>query len=269
MNELVRRQEPMAVVCLIMGSLPYLVWMWLNVEQVISPDFDGRVNFGMYHGWTVLFLLIGNLFWLIPTLFIAAVARFNIANSNGTLYGKGKIILGVLALFAPLLSLFTMEWADTFAKPKYHLTGIGNTATGVVVGNLVIVFVFSAAYLFWANRETTKPLKLLVLSSFRPDSQSIFEDKNIKELDLEYATAYLKRGIAHAQMGQFKHAIDEYNRAIELDGGNAYAYLQRGNSLYGLSQYQQAILDYDQVIKINPDLGRAYFERGMAYQALG
>ena len=63
-------------------------------------------------------------------------------------------------------------------------------------------------------------------------------------------------------------AIKYYTRAIELVPELAEAYYNRGLAYADLGQYKQAIKDYDRAIELNPEDAEAYYNRGLGYLML-
>lgn len=79
-----------------------------------------------------------------------------------------------------------------------------------------------------------------------------------------FAEAYLYRGIAKNETGDFEGAIRDLNITIELDPAfSDQAHFFRGNSNAGLNRFREAIDDYTLAIYKNPDY-LAFFKRGMA-----
>jgi protein O-mannosyl-transferase len=76
--------------------------------------------------------------------------------------------------------------------------------------------------------------------------------------------AYQYRGIAYGQTGQYRLAIDDFNKALNV---NKYykGYNNRGFAYANLGLYQQAIEDYNEAIHLQPDYVKAYYNRGHAY----
>ena len=81
--------------------------------------------------------------------------------------------------------------------------------------------------------------------------------------------AYNNRGVVYKGLGNYRQAIEDYNRAIEIKPDYAEAYNNRGNAYNGLGNYRQAIEDYNRAIEIKPDYADAYNNRGIAYNSLG
>ena len=123
------------------------------------------------------------------------------------------------------------------------------------------------------------------------------------ELDPELATAYLNRGNAYDNLGEYEKAIADYDRplswtpiwrwpttigawpiatwastrkpsptcdrAIELDPELVLAYNNRGYAYAALGEYEKAIADCDQAIELDPEMAMAYSNRGGTYLNLG
>jgi tetratricopeptide (TPR) repeat protein len=81
--------------------------------------------------------------------------------------------------------------------------------------------------------------------------------------------AYFNRGYEYDNLGNYRQAIEDYNRAIEIKPGYADAYNNRGVAYRGLSNYRQAIEDYNRAIEIKPGYADSYYNRGVTYTYLG
>ncbi|MDR0872396.1 MAG: tetratricopeptide repeat protein [Prevotellaceae bacterium] len=82
------------------------------------------------------------------------------------------------------------------------------------------------------------------------------------------AEEYLNKGIKFYNNGDFKRAIENYDKAIETNPNDAIAYNNRGLAKYNLGDYQAAIDDYSKAIEINPNYVMAYNNMGVAYELL-
>ena len=83
------------------------------------------------------------------------------------------------------------------------------------------------------------------------------------------AEDFFDLGTAFYQQGEYKQAIERYDRAIKLNPKNTDAYNNRGAAKNDSGDYQGAIADYDKVIELNPKDAMAYSNRGAAKLALG
>ena len=77
--------------------------------------------------------------------------------------------------------------------------------------------------------------------------------------------AYLDRGEAYGQEGQFDKAIEEINKALEIDPQNANAFNDRGLAFWLKGDINSALVDYNKAIEINPSFAMAYNNRGLLY----
>ena len=85
------------------------------------------------------------------------------------------------------------------------------------------------------------------------------------ELGHNKAEAYIERGGAYADKGDFDCAIKDYNRAIRLDPNLAKAYIYRGTLYCAKGDYDKAIADYNQALRLKPNFADAYVNRGSAH----
>ncbi len=70
-------------------------------------------------------------------------------------------------------------------------------------------------------------------------------------------------------LGRYREAITNYNKALEINSDCHYAWNNRGNALYNLGRYREALASYDKAIEIQPDYHYAWNGRGNALKDLG
>lgn len=80
---------------------------------------------------------------------------------------------------------------------------------------------------------------------------------------------HYKQGNDYNELGQYKLAIEEYNKAIRVQSDYFPAYFNRGIIHSKLGHYQQAIEDYTEVIRLKPDYAEAYNNRSSIYLTQG
>lgn len=68
----------------------------------------------------------------------------------------------------------------------------------------------------------------------------------------EIAWAYGNRCWARTHKKQDQEAIEDCNISLRLDPANAFAYLNRGNAYYDLGNYAQAAADYRETLRLDP-----------------
>jgi DNA-binding helix-hairpin-helix protein with protein kinase domain len=87
----------------------------------------------------------------------------------------------------------------------------------------------------------------------------------------QISIAYYDQGNFHYKLGDYKGAIENFNRALLYNPNDANAYVNRGNARYEIAQhssnpvmeYQAAIADFDQALQLNPSAEEAYLSRGI------
>jgi tetratricopeptide (TPR) repeat protein len=83
------------------------------------------------------------------------------------------------------------------------------------------------------------------------------------------ANEFYERGKAKANLGKYKEAIYEFNRAIETDRKFAKAYNSRGVVKEIIGDYKGAMKDYSTAIDIEPGFYLAYYNRGLVKIFMG
>jgi tetratricopeptide (TPR) repeat protein len=78
------------------------------------------------------------------------------------------------------------------------------------------------------------------------------------------AIEYFNRGVDKYDLGDYRGAIADFNKAIEINPKYAEAYYNRGSAKGELADFKRAIADYSKVIEINPKDAEAYYYRGFA-----
>lgn len=75
------------------------------------------------------------------------------------------------------------------------------------------------------------------------------------------AAAYLARGDAQSEQGNYQQALADYSLAITRDPTSARAYNNRALAYQSLAQYDLALADFAMAIKLDPGYVRAYKNR--------
>jgi Flp pilus assembly protein TadD len=185
--------------------------------------------------------------------------------------------------YIPLIGLFIMAtWGiSEYSKSWRYRKEILFAASTVVFVSLSLVTWTQVRY--WQNSFTVFEHALRVtdnnftayygrgtvflnLGNYR---QAIEDYDKVVEINPKYAEAYNNRGTAYSNLGSYRQAIGDYDRAIEINPKYEKAYNNRGVASKHLGNYQQAIGDYDKAIEINPKYAEAYNNRGTAYSNLG
>lgn len=112
---------------------------------------------------------------------------------------------------------------------------------------------------FWSActaTETTPPLGLSVIS-LGPDKQILATDnpeETIAHLthallvDASDYEAWLARGEAYYQTGDYEAALADFNQALRLHPNNPFAYAGRGVVLKALGRDEEALQDFERAV---------------------
>ena len=95
-----------------------------------------------------------------------------------------------------------------------------------------------------ALQFVVKGTELLSQQTDRDNRSAISAFTRAVEISPEYAEAYVKRGLAHYRLGEYRKAIDDYTQTLSLNRYAADAYYSRGDAHRALGDYQRAIEDY-------------------------
>ncbi len=77
--------------------------------------------------------------------------------------------------------------------------------------------------------------------------------------------AWLNRGVAHAQLGNYQAAIADYNEAERLNPKLVDTYLNRGTAYEAIGMPARALKDYSEALKLRPSYPEAWYNRGNLY----
>jgi len=95
------------------------------------------------------------------------------------------------------------------------------------------------------------------------DSMDEFE----KALISNSPDALIGIGNCEFALGNFKEAIDLYEKAIEIDSNSAKAWYRKGNAFLLLNRSKEAIECFNQALDLKPGYAEAYANRELAQSA--
>lgn len=72
-------------------------------------------------------------------------------------------------------------------------------------------------------------------------------------------------GLVQLNLGNYRQAIENFDRAIQRQPRSASIYINRANAHLHLKDYQSALEDYTQAIQKNPSYSAAYYSRAAVY----
>lgn len=88
-------------------------------------------------------------------------------------------------------------------------------------------------------------------------------EDGLEQLNKDYSIGRNLAGLAKYKNGEYRAAIDYYDRAIRYDGNFAAAYNNRANAKYQLSWYDDAALDYERAIQLDQHYADAHSNPGI------
>lgn len=108
------------------------------------------------------------------------------------------------------------------------------------------------------------------MSETEENAESIIARCN-KQLDVapNDVTALIRRGLAHASMGDHRKAIVNFNLAIKHDPRSVDALHNRGNAWVSLGKLRKGIADLTKAIRLDPNSAVSYTSRGVAWSRKG
>ncbi len=234
----------------------YIAYMgktiWPNTLAVLYPHPERLIP------WQVL----GSVFLLIViTLLVIWRAKRSPYLATGWLWYIGTLVpvIGIVQVgsqamadrytYIPMIGLFIMlAWGvpDLLKKWK-HRKEILLASSALIILCLSIITWSQVGY--WQNNIT-------------------LYNQTLKITDNNWLI-YICRGYAHANLGNYRQAIEDFSRVIEIKPNERTTYFNRGTAHFSLGNYRQAIEDFNRAVEIKPDYQKAYNNRGLAHAHLG
>jgi lipoprotein NlpI len=100
-----------------------------------------------------------------------------------------------------------------------------------------------------------------------PHCTALVESRRLSQEDL--ASAFIFRGVAYTNKGDFDRAIQDFDQAIRLQPNRADAFNSMGMAIDYKRDYDRAIKNYDEAIRLKPDYADAFNNRGLVYEEKG
>ena len=90
-----------------------------------------------------------------------------------------------------------------------------------------------------------------------------------KSVDSKPELTYTNQGATYSKKGNYKEAIQEYDKAIKINPSYTTAYYNRSVAYTKTGQYDKAINDCNKVLQLDPKHANSYYTRGVSYWHLG
>ena len=133
---------------------------------------------------------------------------------------------------------------------------------------LILTFLCSPAISETAADWFMKADELWDGKKFSDPKKAIEYLNNAIKLQPNYTNAYISRGLAYDELGDYQRALEDYNQVLlpttNLDSLTK-SYDKRGVTYANLGKYNLAIDDFNKAISLKPDYADAYNNRGIVY----
>lgn len=85
----------------------------------------------------------------------------------------------------------------------------------------------------------------------------------------ELIGAYINRGVAFRNLGEYKRAIEDYSAALKYSPNDAMIYANRANARRELGELKTALSDADRAIAIDATRPASFYTRGAVLESAG
>jgi tetratricopeptide (TPR) repeat protein len=85
----------------------------------------------------------------------------------------------------------------------------------------------------------------------------------------QQAIAWARIGETESEMGEYKAAVVDYDRALELDPNMARTWGMRGLAKWLISKLEAAVVDYDRALELDPTMAWVWSNRGITNRLMG
>ncbi|MEQ9427067.1 MAG: tetratricopeptide repeat protein [Cyclobacteriaceae bacterium] len=92
------------------------------------------------------------------------------------------------------------------------------------------------------------------------ESESVYSD--LIEENPEFAEPYAQRGLSRYNSGDYRGALEDYNKAISINNQDHELFLNRGMIKEKLRDLAGAFKDYTSSVDLKPDYGKGFLNRG-------
>lgn len=111
-----------------------------------------------------------------------------------------------------------------------------------------------------------------ILNNMRGQYRRAIEDFN-KALELSGDNVdlqiYINRGVANMQDENYADAVTDFTEALMINPRNATSLNYRAFANYRMGNFNESISDFNKAIDLNPENAMSYYNRGMAHLRAG
>lgn len=142
-----------------------------------------------------------------------------------------------------------------------------NNSSPIIFIYLLVFMPFkSFSQNYWAKENFRKGEIELQLGNFKSAIQ--FYNKSIGTYK-DYTAAYFSRGKAYLELENIDKALEDFYKTIQLDNSHPDPYFYLGAIHYKEGKYNDAIIDFDKATEADSTFAIAYNYKAEAYRELG
>ena len=97
------------------------------------------------------------------------------------------------------------------------------------------------------------------------NKESLKASQQAAKLRPEWIETHINIGASSFALGDYKQAVDAYNKAIKIDSYSPDLYYSLGLSLEKIGRTDEEILAYKRAVALKPDFVNAFEKMGLAY----
>jgi len=263
----------------------YIRLIFLPLHQ--NLDYDYPISKSIFEAPTIIsFLFLSTILYSAKRLFLKyRVISFSIFWFFLTLLPESSFLPIKDVIFEHRLYLPLVGYSVFLVSGLYYLLGKNTIGMMIVLAMIITGYsvltyernkVWKDEYTLWNDviRQSPNKARAYLNRGCAFYNQGNF-DKSVSDynkaiqLKTDVNVVYYVQGCILDKQGNFTKAIADYNQAIKLDPKNVDAYYNRGNVYYKQGNFAQAILDYNEAIVLNPNNEDEYNNRGLAYSKQG
>lgn len=134
-----------------------------------------------------------------------------------------------------------------------------NTKLAIIIVVVLIVIISLFVYIGAGTKKEAEKYSEYGKGEYNlGDNKSELNGQHDKSTSIDPNFPYINRGVAKDDRGDYKGAIEDYDKAISINPGFLQAYINRGGAKAKLADYKGAVKDYDKAISIDPNWGGGF-----------
>jgi energy-converting hydrogenase Eha subunit A len=275
----------------------YLGKMLLPLKLMPFYPYPGDVSLFSFEQVSAIFVVVGftaagvvvakkQKFWLtawayyvvtlVPVLGIIQVGEQSMADRYTYLPSFGPFLIAGLGI---AWVLERVKFGGRGGTISPFLTGVVTISIGILLSYATVhqVGLWRNGIKLWGHIIEKEPERvpfayLLRGRAYENDGQydkAVADYTKAIALNPFFTEAYNNLGVIYGKARLYEEAIEIFNRSISFDPGRATTYSNRGRSYFHIGQYDKALEDLNKAIALDNTFAAAYVNRGELYYKMG